>query len=207
MSLAVAAAAAGFSGLENLSGIPSTVGGAVRINAGAYGTEIFDLLETVELVTPGGGEIVLHPADLRHTYRFTELMERRDVVAAATLLLWRRPPREIEARLAEVRARRRHALPKEPNAGSIFRNPPGLFAGKLLEECGAKGLRCGGAEVSETHANVIVNAGGATAREFLRLMDEMQAAVREKFGVELVPEIEIPSAQGRPDAMRRGEGP
>ena len=92
--------------------------------------------------------------------------------------------------MSEVAAKRRGALPTQPNAGSIFKNPPGLFAGKLLDECGLKGRRVGGAEVSAVHANVIVNAGGATAEDVKRLMEEMKSAVKDRFGVELQPEIQ-----------------
>ena len=88
-------------------------------------------------------------------------------------------------------AKRKGALPKQPNAGSIFKNPPGLFAGKLLEECGLKGRRIGGAEISPVHANVIVNLGGATAADVEALMEEMKRAVKDRFGIELQPEIQI----------------
>ncbi len=195
MSLAVGAAAQGLSGLEDLSGIPSTFGGAIRINAGAYGTELFDLLVAVEVVSPDGSEARLDPSAVRHGYRYTELMEKSDIVTGGTLRLWPRPPEEIAGRLAMVRSRRQAALPSEPNAGSIFKNPPGLIAGKLLDECGLKGKRCGGAEVSAKHANVIVNTGGATARDVRELMAAMQGAVHERFGVTLVPEIELPGSR------------
>ncbi len=191
MSLAVATKTAGLSGLENLSGIPSTLGGAIRINAGAYGTEIFELLESVDVVTRAGEERTLPASEIPHGYRWSRLMDGTDIVSGGTLALLRRPSEEIEARLAAMRETRRGALPPEPNAGSIFKNPPGRFAGKLLEECGLKGTREGGAMISERHANVIVNAGGATARDVRRLMTLMQAAVRERFGLELVPEIDL----------------
>jgi UDP-N-acetylmuramate dehydrogenase len=93
--------------------------------------------------------------------------------------------------MAEVTAKRKNALPKQPNAGSIFKNPPGLFAGKLLEECGLKGRRIGGAEISPVHANVIVNVGGATAADVTSLMEEMKEAVRDRFGIELAAEIRL----------------
>lgn len=197
MSLAVATAAEGLSGLEHLSGIPSTFGGAVRINAGAYGTELFDLLLEVETVSRTGLLRRRSAAEIRHGYRRTELMETDEIVTGGTLRLWRRPQDEIEARLASVRTRRKGALPDSPNAGSIFKNPPGQFAGRLLEECDLKGTRCGGAAVSEKHANVIVNAGGATASDVRKLMAVMQQAVLDRFGVPLLPEIEIPSPGAR----------
>lgn len=190
MSLAVTARNAGLSGTEGLSGIPSSVGGAVRINAGAYGTEIFDLLEDVTLVTRAGEVRVVAAAEIPRGYRRSALCDGDDVVAAATLRLRPAPREEIDVRLAEVREKRKKALPTEPNAGSVFKNPPGDHAGRLLEACGLKGSRVGGAVVSERHANVIVNAGGASAADVRALMARMREAVRERFGVELVPEVE-----------------
>jgi UDP-N-acetylmuramate dehydrogenase len=191
MSLAVAARDAGLSGVENVSGIPSSVGGAVRINAGSYGSEIFDVLVSATLVSPTGELRTDAAAAIAHGYRWTSLCETGDIVAGARFLLSPKSPAEIAARMAEVAAKRRGALPRQPNAGSIFKNPPGLFAGKLLEECTLKGRRIGGAEVSSVHANVIVNTGGATAEDVKGLMEEMKRAVKEKFGVELQPEIQI----------------
>jgi len=201
MSLAVTARNSGLSGTEGLSGIPSSVGGAVRINAGAYGTEIFDLLEDVTLVTRAGEVRVVPAAAIPHGYRWSALCDGDDVVARATLRLAPASREEADARLADVREKRKRALPTEPNAGSVFRNPPGDHAGRLLEACGLKGERVGGAVVSERHANVIVNAGGATAADVRALMERMRAAVRERFGVDLVPEVED---LGRPVPNRRG---
>ena len=93
--------------------------------------------------------------------------------------------------MAEVTAKRKNALPTQPNAGSIFKNPPGFFAGKLLEECGLKGRRIGGAEISPVHANVIVNVGGATAADVTSLMEEMKEAVKNRFSIELAAEIRL----------------
>jgi UDP-N-acetylmuramate dehydrogenase len=195
MSLAVTAQRAGLSGLENLSGIPSSVGGAVRINAGAYGSEIFDVLSSVELVSLAGERREVPASEIAHAYRWTALMESKDLVASGALRLREADPEAIRARMAEVTAKRKAALPAQPNAGSIFKNPPGEFAGRLLEACGLKGRRIGGAEVSRLHANVIVNAGAAKARDVRALMDEMRVAVEARFAITLVPEIEVvPSA-------------
>jgi UDP-N-acetylmuramate dehydrogenase len=191
MSLAIQTRNAGLSGLEALSGIPSSIGGAIRINAGAYGTEIFDRLVRVDLVTRAGERRVVAAGEIAHGYRWTALMEGDDIIAGGTLTLVTRPREEIEARFAEVTGKRKNALPKEPNAGSIFKNPPGLFAGKLLQECGLKGLRAGDAQVSEVHANVIVNLGSATATDVRALMRQMAVAVKERFDVDLVPEVEL----------------
>ena len=190
-SLAVATQKAGLSGLENLSGIPSSLGAAVRINAGSYGSEIFEVLVAVDLVSARGERRTVPALEIPHGYRWTALSETEDVVCGASMRLVPRPAEEIATRIDEVTAKRKGALPKQPNAGSIFKNPPGLFAGKLLEECGLKGRRVGGAEISPVHANVIVNLGGATANDVRALMDEMKKAVREKFGIELNPEIRV----------------
>lgn len=191
MSLAVLTKNAGLKGLENLSGIPSSVGGAIRINAGAYGGEIFDVLREIELVSRAGDVSRVDAKSIRWGYRWTELMERTDIVTAGVLELEARPKEEVDARFREVSEKRRNALPKKPNAGSIFKNPEGQYAGKLLEACGLKGRQVGGAQISEVHANVIVNLGGATAADVRALMAEMQAVVHERFGVELVPEVEV----------------
>ncbi len=191
MALAVVAERAGLSGLEGLSGIPSSVGGAVRINAGAYGSEIFDVLAAVELVSRTGERRDVPASEIAHGYRWSKLMETDDVIASATLRLREADPETIRARMEEVTAKRKKALPPQPNAGSIFKNPPGDYAGRLLEACGLKGRRVGGAEVSHPHANVIVNTGGATARDVRTLMAEMRRAVRERFDIDLLPEIEV----------------
>lgn len=186
-----AAARAGLSGLEAISGIPSSMGGAVRINAGAYGGEIFDVLESVRLVSRTGQARAALAAEIPHGYRFTKLIETGEIVASVVLALKPAPREEIEAKTRAVADKRRGALPSEPNAGSVFKNPPGDYAGRLIEACGLKGARQGGAVVSERHANVVVNAGGARAVDVLSLMKRMRDAVRTKFGVTLVPEVEL----------------
>ena len=186
-----AAARAGLSGIEAISGIPSSIGGAVRINAGAYGGEIFDVLETVRLVAPDGGARETEASGIPHGYRWTRLIETREIVTAAVLRLRPAPREEIDAKTRSVAERRRGALPSEPNAGSVFRNPEGDFAGRLIEACGLKGERRGGALVSPRHANVIVNTGGARASDVLALMRLMRDAVRDRFGVTLMPEVEL----------------
>ncbi|HEY7368786.1 MAG TPA: UDP-N-acetylmuramate dehydrogenase [Thermoanaerobaculia bacterium] len=185
------AARAGLSGLEAISGIPSSIGGAVRINAGAYGGEIFDVLESVRLVSRTGERREAEAAQIPHGYRWTQLIETREIVARASLRLRPAPREEIEAKTRTVSDKRRGALPSEPNAGSVFRNPPNDFAGRLIEQCGLKGERRGGAVISPRHANVIVNEGGAKARDVLELMRLARDAVRDRFGVTLSPEVEL----------------
>ncbi|MEP6994926.1 MAG: UDP-N-acetylmuramate dehydrogenase [Acidobacteriota bacterium] len=186
-----AAARAELSGIEAISGIPSSIGGAVRINAGAYGGEIFDVLETVRLVSRDGGRRAAAASEIRHGYRATELIETREIVSEAVLKLTRAPREQIAAKTRAVAEKRRGALPSEPNAGSVFKNPPGDHAGRLIEACGLKGRVSGGALISPRHANVIVNTGGARAQDVLSLMRTMRDAVSEKFGVTLFPEVEL----------------
>jgi UDP-N-acetylmuramate dehydrogenase len=185
-----AAARAGLSGIEAISGIPSSIGAAVRINAGAYGGEIFDVLTEARLVSPGGEVRSVQAGEIPHAYRWTRLIETREIVASAKLRLRRAPREEIEAKTCLVAEKRRGALPSVPNAGSVFRNPPGDYAGRLIEACGLKGSRRGGAAISQRHANVIVNDGGATAADVLALMLLARDTVRERFGVTLAPEVE-----------------
>ena len=185
------AARAGLSGIEPISGIPSSIGGAVRINAGAYGGEIFDVLESVQLASRDGAVREVPAAEIRRGYRWTSLVESGEIVCRAVLRLRPAPRSEIEARTREVTEKRRGALPPQANAGSVFKNPAGRFAGKLLEDCGLKGVARGDAEISTRHANVIVNRGGARAADVLELMRRMRESVMEKFGIELEPEVEL----------------
>ena len=186
-----AAARAGLSGIEAISGIPSSIGAAVRINAGAYGGEIFDVLEVARLVSLSGEARSVRAADIPHAYRWTQLVETKEIVVSAGLKLARAPAEEIEAKTRAVAEKRRGALPSEPNAGSVFKNPPGDYAGRLIEACGLKGARRGGAAISARHANVIVNEGGATAQDVLALMRLARDTVRERFGITLAPEVEL----------------
>lgn len=186
-----AAARAGLSGLEAISGIPSSIGGAVRINAGAYGGEIFDVLETVHLVSRAGERRAAAAVEIAHGYRWSALVASGEIVGRAVLHLAPAPRETIEAKTRAVAEKRRGALPSEPNAGSVFKNPEGDYAGRLVEACGLKGERRGGAEISRRHANVIVNTGNARAADVLALMRLMRDAVRDRFGVTLSPEVEL----------------
>ena len=186
-----AAARASLSGIEAISGIPSSVGGAVRINAGAYGGEIFDVLESVRLISRDGAASTLPASEIPHGYRWTRLCDTGEIVASARLRLVPASRESIAEATQKVAQKRRGALPSEPNAGSVFKNPPGDHAGRLLEACGLKGTRVGGAEVSERHANVVVNRGGATAADVYALMERMRDAVLARFGITLSPEVEM----------------
>lgn len=190
-AVCAAAARAGLSGIEPISGIPSSLGAAVRINAGAYGGEIFDVLAGARLVSRSGEARSASSDEIPHGYRWTRLVETREIVVSVTLALARAPLGAIEARTRLVAEKRRGALPSEPNAGSVFKNPPGDFAGRLIEACGLKGARRGGALISPRHANVIVNDGGAKAADVLALMRLARDAVRDRFGITLAPEVEL----------------
>lgn len=187
----------GLTGLEALSGFPSTVGGAVYMNAGCYGTEIKDVLVRATVVDRRGRLRKLAVDDLGAGYRSTALQGTGDIVTRATFELQPGDGDRAMARIQELNKRRWKSLPSGvPNAGSIFRNPAGDYAGRLIEEAGLKGRRAGGAEISEKHANVIVNRGDATAEEVLSLMSEARQAVEERFDVALEPEIVLAGSLG-----------
>ncbi len=188
--LARRTARAGLTGLEALAGFPSTVGGAVFMNAGCYGTEIRDVLRCARILETDGSVGEVATADLDCGYRSTRLQRSGGFVLAATFDLAAGDGGAALARIEELNRRRWQSLPADhPNAGSIFKNPPGDYAGRLIELCGLKGRRVGGALVSPKHANVIVNAGDATAADVLALMLEARRRVAERFAIVLEPEI------------------
>ena len=190
--LARVAAERGLEGLESLSGFPSTVGGAVRMNAGSYGVEIKDVLVEAVVLERDGRRRHYSSAALQPAYRYTVLKTSRGVVVSATFQLREGSPEQALGRIEELNRRRWAALPSgQPNVGSIFRNPEGDFAGRLIEACDLKGARRGDAEISPKHANVIVNRGKARASDVMDLMLTAWRAVRHRFGVELVPEVEL----------------
>jgi len=189
--LARDAAARGLAGLEYAEGIPGTVGGALFMNAGAYGGEVSDAVDTVEGVDAGGLVRRLPRAELAFTYRRAAL-PAGFLVTAVRFRLRAETPDAVEARLEEARARRTASQPHGwANAGSIFKNPPGDFAGRLVETAGLKGTRVGGARISEAHGNFIVNEGAARATDVQALMQEAQRVVWEGSGVWLEPEVRL----------------
>jgi UDP-N-acetylmuramate dehydrogenase len=191
IALAEAAAAAGLSGLEFASGIPGSLGGAIRMNAGAYGREWVDVLTRYRFLTPEGDLVEKAPEPGEFSYRWSFLTGGR-VVLSATADLVEGDPIAIRAQVAEYREKRGTSQPlSRRNAGCIFKNPTGLSAGRLIDQAGLKGLRLGDAEVSPEHANFLVNHGHATAAEFAELMARVQATVLERSGVALEPEVEI----------------
>jgi UDP-N-acetylmuramate dehydrogenase len=188
--LARASIARGLVGLEALAGFPSSVGGAVRMNAGCYGSEIKDVLRSVRVVDRLGRVDTLAVEDLEASYRTTRLQQSGQIVMRASFELTRGDSEAAARRAAELDEKRRHSLPwGEPSAGSIFRNPPGDSAGRLIDRCGLKGMTQGGAQISPRHGNVIVNVGGARGEDVLALMAQARHAVAERFAVRLEPEI------------------
>ena len=192
LRLCRAACERGLSGLEFAYGIPGSVGGAVYMNAGAYGGEMRDVLTEVTLLLPDGS-VATRPADtLALAYRHSALMETGGVVLSATVTLTPDDPAAITARMEECMEKRRAKQPLEyPSAGSFFKRPPGQFAGALIEQCGLKGFRVGDAQVSEKHAGFVVNRGHATCADVKALAREVRRRVREQTGFDLVPEVRL----------------
>ena len=180
------------SGMEALRGIPGTLGGAVTMNAGAYGTEMKDVLHSVDVLTPEGELQTLTPAELELGYRHSVIPERGYVVVAATLALRKGDPAEIQARMADFQNRRKETQPRDTaSAGSTFKRPEGYFAGKLIEDTGLRGFRHGGAQVSEKHCGFVINDGTARAADIYWLIGEVRKRVLLEQHVELTPEVKI----------------
>jgi UDP-N-acetylmuramate dehydrogenase len=182
---------AGLGGLEFACAIPGTVGGAVWMNAGAYDSDLSRILVRA-LVATGGGTAWLTPRELGMRYRGSAL-HRGQVVAGAELQLERRPVEEIRRVIAELQARRKATQPTNKRTfGSVFKNPDHeMTSGQMLEACGLRGFRIGGAQISPKHANFVENAGGATAADVLALIAEARRRARERFGVLLEPEVQL----------------
>ena len=179
-------------GMEALRGIPGTIGGAVTMNAGAYGTEMKDVLYSVDVLTPEGKLRTLTPAELELGYRHSVIPERGYIVVAATLALRKGDPAEIQARMADFQNRRKEKQPLDKaSAGSTFKRPEGYFAGKLIEDTGLRGFRHGGAQVSEKHCGFVINDGTARASDIYWLIGEVRKRVLQEQHVELTPEVKI----------------
>ena len=187
---------AGLQGMAALSGIPGSVGGAAAMNAGAYGSEMKDVLTRV-LALENGQPVWLDADALALSYRDSLILRHGLIVLAAEFELQGGDPDAIQAEMADYAARRREKQPLNmPSAGSTFKRPAGHFAGALIEGAGLKGYRVGGAQVSELHAGFVVNAGGATARDVLALMDDVRRIVFEQTGVTLEPEVRVIGEDG-----------
>lgn len=187
------AKANGLAGMSAIAGIPGTIGGAVIMNAGAYGGEMSQIVTRVDAVTIESGKPVhFDGKHLGFAYRHSTMMDAGVIVTDVTLELTPGDPAEIGAKTQELLAARREKQPLEyPSAGSTFKRPEGYFAAKLIDDAGLRGLRIGDAQVSEKHAGFIVNRGHATAKEIIALMNEVTARVKAQFGVDLEPEVRI----------------
>jgi UDP-N-acetylmuramate dehydrogenase len=183
------AARRGYAGLEFAEGIPGTMGGALVMNAGAYGSEFEKIVDQVEGVTREGGVARFASTQMNFTYRDSNLPPGM-VVTRVRLRLSKEEASQVSSKLRELVTRRKSSQPSGyPNSGSMFRNPPGDFAGRLIEAAGLKGKRIGQAQISERHANFIVNLGAAKADDVRQLMDLARAEVKHRFGVELTAEV------------------
>jgi UDP-N-acetylmuramate dehydrogenase len=207
----------GLAGLEWGAGVPGTIGGAVVSNAGAHGACTSDTLQTARVLFTGGVDgaapvvRVLSAAQIDFDYRHSRFraarrvvfgddghpaaaprarIEPAEMIAGATFLLRRDDPAQVRERVVRYRQHRKDTQPPQPSAGSVFKNPPGDYSGRLIEACGLKGTRSGGAQISPKHANFIVNTGGATAADIVALIALARGTVRERFGVELELEVE-----------------
>ena len=190
--LANTAYKAGLAGLEFAAGIPGTVGGACVMNAGAYGSEMKQVLKTVTVLTAEGNVETLPAEVLELGYRTSVIPKRGYLVLGAVVSLSAGKMDEIKTVMDDLAFRRKDKQPLEfPSAGSTFKRPEGYFAGKLIEDCGLKGFSVGGAQVSEKHAGFVINKGGATATDIYHLCKEVEKRVRARFGVSLEMEVKL----------------
>ena len=191
-AVAAKAAEASLSGLEFASGIPGSVGGAVVMNAGAYGGEIKDVLIDATVLTAEGELKTVTRDELDLSYRHSIVPEKSYIVLSARFMLTPKPKDEIKAYMAELRAKRVEKQPLEyPSAGSTFKRPEGYFAGKLIMDAGLRGYSVGDAQVSGKHCGFVVNKGEATAADVLTLIKDVQETVLKQFGVKLEPEVKM----------------
>jgi UDP-N-acetylmuramate dehydrogenase len=191
-TLSKKALAEGLGGLEFASGIPGTLGGAVMMNAGAYGGEMKDVLQEVRVLTSAGEILTLAADELELGYRTSVIAKKQYIVLSATLQLAARDPEQIRSRMEELKVQRVSKQPLDlPSAGSTFKRPEGYFAGKLIMDAGLRGFTCGGAQVSEKHCGFVVNKKDATAADVYRLIREVQRIVEEKYHVTLEPEVRM----------------
>lgn len=178
------------SGFEFAAGIPGTLGGAVRMNAGAYGGEIKDVMVKATVLTKDGQIIELSNAEMEFGYRTSIIESTGHIVLEATIELQNGTREEIKAVMDDLREKRVSKQPLEfPSAGSTFKRPEGHFAGKLIQDAGLKGFQIGGAQVSEKHSGFVINVGNATAADVMELMKQVNEKVTAQFGVSLEPEV------------------
>jgi UDP-N-acetylenolpyruvoylglucosamine reductase len=194
-AVATEARRAGLAGMEFLEGIPGSVGGALRMNAGAMGAWMFEVVESVRSMDERGEIAEVPGSSMGADYRRCEWLRER-IALGACLRGRTSERREIEERTQAYNAQRWKSQPAAPSAGCVFKNPPTISAGKLVDELGLKGTRVGGAVISEVHGNFIVNEGGARADDVLRLIALVQQRARAARGIELEPELEIVGEMG-----------
>lgn len=188
--LATRAAENNLAGLEFAHGIPGSLGGGVTMNAGAYGGELKQVVTQVGVLLPSGEVEAWDAAQCQFSYRHSAFSDGQHLVLWAKLRLQQGDGQTIREHMRDFAARRREKQPLEyPSAGSTFKRPQGQFAAALIDQCGLKGLRVGGAMVSEKHAGFVINTGGATCTDVLRLMEQIQERVFQATGVELEPEV------------------
>jgi UDP-N-acetylmuramate dehydrogenase len=181
----------GYSGIEALSGIPGTFGGAVYCNAGSFGIEIKDVISSVVTMDREGRIRVFKGDEIGFSYRSSNLPEEL-MILSGCIILRRDDPEAVKMRMREFLHKKALTQPlSEPSAGCVFKNPDGYTAGRLIDEAGCKGMRVGDIEVSSVHANYFVNKGNATCKDFIRLMAQVRERVRRLSGVVLEPEIRI----------------
>nr|WP_295308107.1 UDP-N-acetylmuramate dehydrogenase [uncultured Blautia sp.] len=190
--IAAMAREASLTGFEFAGGIPGTLGGAVVMNAGAYGGEMKDVLKEVTVLTPEGEVVTLQARELKMGYRTSIIKESGYIVLEAVISLKKGDQDEIKSRMQELAGMRSSKQPLSyPSAGSTFKRPEGYFAGKLIMDSGLRGYQVGGAQVSEKHCGFVINTGNATAKDVTTLMADVQRIVMEKFGVKLEPEVKF----------------
>lgn len=183
---------AGLGGLEFAAGIPGSVGGAVVMNAGAYGGEIKDILKEVTILTKDGKQQVLQATSLELSYRHSLIPEKEYIITSAVFSLEPKEPTAIRERMQELRQQRIEKQPLEyPSAGSTFKRPEGHFAGKLIMDAGLAGYTIGGAQVSPKHCGFVINYQNATASDVKQLILDVQKIVKEQFQVDLEPEVKM----------------
>ena len=190
--VSIEAAKNNLTGLEFAAGIPGTLGGAIVMNAGAYGGEMKDVVKSVKVLTPEGEIKELSNAELDLSYRHSCIPEKNYIILEATMELSQGEKTVIQETMADYRNRRVKNQPLEyPSAGSTFKRPEGYFAGKLIQDANLRGYSVGEAQVSEKHCGFVINSGDATAAEVLQLIQDVKKIVYDKFQVELEPEIKM----------------
>ncbi len=186
----------GLGGLEFAIGIPGSLGGALYMNAGAYGFSIGERVTEVATLDFLGNERIRSREELEFFYRKSTFQDEKSIIVEISLALYPANREELQTKAAQIQKMRRSKQPHKPSAGSVFRNPPGNPAGLLIEKAGVKGHVIGGAQVSTLHGNFIVNTGGATAEDVLNLVEWMRTRVRETQGTELELEIKVVGRDG-----------